>query len=533
VTLLHGCNSLDEHDEVIRQAVSAAARRALDGHERLGVLGFEFRFVPCCSDHSSVAGCKRSGIDTDICEHQQFSYLPRIAKCEEASNIIFQQSNSRIPPIGRTNMNEKDRCSTFHCNQCATRLFYVGRESKTNASNGYELDSCQSPTTLPENEHHHKQQQEQQPVSSTNDTAINHDSVAIMITPDNRQQFIADGAMYESIATLAQRAAQEWMLQNFNLDWITVCNESHSGERVCALVDRDHPLLLDNYSNERTSSQIASPKSMRTITKPILLVLTGRGKVRAGIFSRHHLLTAGIEVGTSWHCIREARSRKWGVAIIDPNACGEERGYEIFRRSVCHLFGYDLQLVNEDESPASMDNGHTGSLHSSASKQTAEESTCPSTMSSSSQSPPLFVLAHSASGGHLVRHLREDPSLLSSIRAIAFTDSTHNVQWCKHNPTLLKFLQQNNCVYLRSNNVRSSQSCVRVSSRGKDIWCNCVPCNTNKKNAGVEADTDGFWKHRFGSVKTYWAGTADHSLTNWFGHANIWDHFDKHAAAVI
>ena len=318
--------------------------------------------------------------------------------------------------------------------------------------------------------------------------------------------------MYESIATLAQRAAQEWMLQNFNLDWITVCNESHSGERVCALVDRDHPLLLDNYSNERTSSQIASPKSMRTITKPILLVLTGRGKVRAGIFSRHHLLTAGIEVGTSWHCIREARSRKWGVAIIDPNACGEERGYEIFRRSVGHLFGYDLHLANEGESPASMDNGHTGSLHSSA---------------------PLFVLAHSASGGHLVRHLREDPSLLSSIRAVAFTDSTHNVQWCKHNPTLLEFLQQNNCVYLRSNNVRSSQSCVRVSSRGKDIWCNCVPCNTNKKSAGVEADTDGFWKHRFGSVKTYWAGTADHSLTNWFGHANIWDHFDKHAAAVI
>mmetsp|Transcript_14646 Transcript_14646/g.31856 ORF Transcript_14646/g.31856 Transcript_14646/m.31856 type:complete len:162 (+) Transcript_14646:518-1003(+) len=140
----------------------------------------------------------------------------------------------------------------------------------------------------------------------------------------------------------------------------------------------------------------------------------------------------------------------------------------------------------------------------------------------------IYVLAHSASGGQLVRHLREDPALLPSIRAVAFTDSTHNVQWCKQNPDLKDFLQRKNCVYLRSNGVRSSQSSVNVSSRGKVIRCDCVGCD---RSAGSEADTDHFWEHRFGKIRTLWAGTADHALSNWTGHKSIWDHFDEHVEA--
>jgi hypothetical protein len=29
-----------------------------------------------------------------------------------------------------------------------------------------------------------------------------------------------------------------------------------------------------------------------------------------------------------------------------------------------------------------------------------------------------------------------------------------------------------------------------------------------------------------------WAGTTDHSLTNWTACKTIWEHFDKNAAAV-
>lgn len=142
----------------------------------------------------------------------------------------------------------------------------------------------------------------------------------------------------------------------------------------------------------------------------------------------------------------------------------------------------------------------------------------------------IYILAHSASGGQLVRHLREDTSLLPSIRAIAFTDSTHNIQWCKDDPSLMDFLSTNNCIYLRSNDVRTSQSCVHVSSRGKDIACQCVNCTHNRKSAGVVANTDSFWEHRFGKIRTLWAGTGDHSLSNWAGHDHIWLHFDRHAA---
>ena len=47
----------------------------------------------------------------------------------------------------------------------------------------------------------------------------------------------------------------------------------------------------------------------------------------------------------------------------------------------------------------------------------------------------------------------------------------------------------------------------------------------------MEADTDRFWQHRFGRIRTLWAGTADHALSNWAGHESIWDHFDEHHIA--
>ena len=39
--------------------------------------------------------------------------------------------------------------------------------------------------------------------------------------------------------------------------------------------------------------------------------------------------------------------------------------------------------------------------------------------------------------------------------------------------------------------------------------------------------TDQWWHHRFGKVKTLWAGTTEHSLSNWYGHPLIFKHFDE------
>jgi hypothetical protein len=198
-----------------------------------------------------------------------------------------------------------------------------------------------------------------------------------------------------------------------------------------------------------------------------------------------------------------------GVVIIDPNARGEQEGMETFKRSVIALFARAADRIrNASKHEHKSTQQHSAARHASS----------------------IYILAHSASGGQLVRHLREDPSLLPTIRAIAFTDSTHNVQWCKEDPSLMQFLSTKNCIYLRSNDVRSSQSCIHVSSRGKDIACQCVNCKHNRKIAGVVADTDSFWQHRFGPIRTLWAGTADHALSNWAAHDHIWLHFDRHHA---
>jgi len=487
---------------------------------------------------------------------------PSEARSASASSFMSNRSDF-------DEQDDDDDVLTGCHHQCATRLFYVGggmqslnnfTENESGQSECLKNQEASSESTLNieqnstiselgQSEHSEKQEASpestlirKQPISSSSTeeevkTNLHHPVKRTMITPSNRKQFIADGAMYELVANLAQQAAHSRMCTTFDLEWVTICDESKLGTPVRALVDRDHPLLLQEGGNRMVlrellgsndddekkeeyhddDHQLSATPSPENETKSTLLLATGRGKVRAGIFSRHHLLTSGIETGTSWHCIREARLRNWGVAVIDPNARGEEVGYEIFRRSVSKLFDGDS---DNDDAAGSCTPGSTSSPSSSLQRQQPKQQR---------QSHSIYILAHSASGGQLVRHLREDPSLLPSIRAVAFTDSTHNVQWCKHNPHLQAFLQKENCVYLRSNDVRSSQSCVKVSSRRKEIRsCDSVACT---KDAGMEVETDHFWRHRFGEIRTLWAGTAEHSLSNWAGHESIWDHFDEQHAS--
>jgi len=126
---------------------------------------------------------------------------------------------------------------------------------------------------------------------------------------------------------------------------------------------------------------------------------------------------------------------------------------------------------------------------------------------------------------------------LPRIPAIAFTDSTHNIQWTKraihgsnnnnnrnkshghrdhnnnhnHNHPLEQLLESEQCVYFK----RSEQD--------KDCIHNPL------SSIGQPVETDRFWKHRFGEIRTLCAGTSDHSLTNWFVRHHIWEHFDKHS----
>ncbi|KAL7429668.1 hypothetical protein ACHAXM_001804 [Skeletonema potamos] len=487
-TLLEGCSTMEEHEHKIAADLAIVSEKGLKGRDGLSALGFEFRFVACDTHVDSIIGVGDSSPNEaahDITQQPSAIISPK-ASC--ASLISLSEES-----FG----NEKYKC----CHDCATRLFYVGDSSATKTAD-----------------------------SSPSDASI-------MITLSNRKKFIADGPHYDLIANIAQEAAQSIMCSELNLEWATVCSDQNLGSVVRAMVDADHPLLLEEGENKaalqelllvggvareekKDDCQRAAAMSSPNKTKSTLLIATGRGKVRAGILSRQHLLTAGIEIGSAWHFIREARLRRgWGVAIIDPNARGEEAGFDTFKRSVSRLFLVD----DASNSSSSNDNKPDESTKQPMSRQQSVNS-----LSTSVQSSSIYILAHSAGGSHLVRHLREDSTILPSIKAIAFTDSSHNVQWCKNHPTLMEFLQTKNCVYLRSNDVRSSQSCVKVSSRGKDIQCSNKSCSCVTQASGKEVTTDQFWEHRFGKIKTLWAGTPDHSLSNYAGRDVIWGHFDEH-----
>jgi hypothetical protein len=292
-------------------------------------------------------------------------------------------------------------------------------------------------------------------------TRLFHAESNIMITNENRKEFIADGDMYDVVARICQEHAQEVMIREGNLEWVLVCEAGNNPEPIRALVSKS--LSQDESNLDKM---------------PTLLIATGKGKVRAGVFSRQHLILSGMECSTAVPIIREAQKRNMNVVMLDPNVHGDRLGMITFEKSMARLF-----------------------------RRWEEDETC------SSAEPPLanrdlFVLSHSQSGAQLARYLLEkSQSYLPHIRAVAFTDSTHNIQWARANKDLHRLLESDNCIYFRGSK-ESSNALAPLETLGQEI------------------DTDSFWQHRFGRIRTLCAGTTEHSLTNWFARYHIWDHFD-------
>jgi len=284
------------------------------------------------------------------------------------------------------------------------------------------------------------------------------------ITLRNRKEFIADGDMYDQVARLCQEYAQEVMIKEGDLEWVTVCDAGNNPEPIRALVSKSLS------KNEEILDK-----------EPTLLIATGKGKVRAGIFSRQHLITSGMECSTALPIVREAQKRKMNCVLLDPNVHGDRLGMATFEKSMARIF----RRWESDEVVASADK------------------------------PPLanrdlYVLSHSQSGAQFARYLLDKSShYVPHIRAIAFTDSTHNIQWTKDKQDLNHLLQSDKSVYFKVSKDSQDDVLKPLATTGKPV------------------DTDHFWEHRFGNIQTKCAGTTEHSLTNWFAHTHIWDHFDK------
>ena len=126
------------------------------------------------------------------------------------------------------------------------------------------------------------------------------------------------------------------------------------------------------------------------------------------------------------------------------------------------------------------------------------------------------------SGSHFVRYLLDKSErYLRKIAAIAFTDSTHNLNWTSKNKCLGTLLESDQCLYFKRIEDNFDHTINPRSNQNMDQYI-LNPLNS----IGEVVDTDEFWKHRFGSIKTLCAGTSEHSLTNWFPRSLIWEHFD-------
>lgn len=295
-------------------------------------------------------------------------------------------------------------------------------------------------------------------------TRLFHAESNTMITMENRKEFIADGDMYDQVARLCQEYAQEVMIEDGGLEWVTLCEAGNNAEPIRALVSS--ALSCDEENLDKM---------------PTLLIATGKGKVRAGIFSRQHLIVSGMECSTAIPIVREANKRRMNVVMLDPNVHGDRMGMVTFEKSMSRLFrrweSEDIDVSTDHPPLANRD---------------------------------LYVLSHSQSGAQFARYLLEKSNhYVPHIRAVAFTDSTHNIQWARENKDLHHLLQSDNCVYFK---------CSKDSP--KEVL---KPLETT----GAVVETDHFWEHRFGRIQTRCAGTAEHSLTNWFARYHIWDHFDQ------
>lgn len=297
-------------------------------------------------------------------------------------------------------------------------------------------------------------------------TRLFHNESDTMITERNRKEFIADGDMYDAVARVAMEYAQEVMIREGQLEWVTIAEAGNNPEPIRALVSRR--IVEDETSLD---------------TEPTLLIATGKGKVRAGVFSRQHLLLSGLECSTAIPIVVGARARKMNVLMVDPNVHGERFGMITFEKSMAHLFR------RWEES----DDGSAKPKRPSLSRR------------------DLYVLSHSQSGAQFTRYLLDKSEFyVPHIRAVAFTDSTHNVQWAKKKEDLRHLLESGSCVYFKCASDSNNHGLKPLATIGEAV------------------DTDEFWIHRFGTIKTLCAGTSEHSLTNWFARCLIWDHFDQY-----
>ena len=474
--MLWGCQTVEEHYDTIRTHLALAKQNT--GEAGLAALGFQFRMAHhperCSCDNlpmvempSPATNSSSTTSSGRACQDEESSSTCSAFFVPTGTPISLSQRNEASwsdHPAAATE--ETLSSNPFHINTVTTPT-----ATTTSASASRHFSRVASTVSMFSLATHHT-------YTSNADSFLEYDNdddednilcclrlfhveSNTMITAKNHETFIAHGLHYDEIARLAMEYAQQVMLQEGGLEWYTTPSGS---------------TLLQTPRN--TASSDKKSKNHAPPPRNVLLVITGKGLVRAGIFSRRHILTTGIESATALPFLRQAQKRNMDTILLDPNAHGWKKGMQTVQDSLNELFGPN-RTSNDNEQQ---------------------------------QQQHVYVLAHSMAGAQLVRYLKQqnddsndedDQCLLRKIKAIAFTDSNHNINWTKDNPQVTDVLVGPASLYIKSHKVHEDAKALGEAHHDCD-----------------------FWKHRFGTIRTLWAGTSEHALTNYTGRFPIWEHFD-------
>lgn len=339
-------------------------------------------------------------------------------------------------------------------------------------------------------------------------TSLFHVESGNKITSYNWKIYSKDTIMYGHVAKLCQEITQDRIQSQYGMYFHQIPHDM-----------KKYPLLHMLVSSQlRQPNDINNNINNKEDDAPIFLVLPGKGVSRAGILSTKHLVESSMEQGSAnCHIEQAQRKRGYNVVLMDSNAWGRHVKGECLHTSLSYFVKTFLTTSNMNKRK-------------------------------------IYILAHSASGGHLVRYLMKEQyaihnstsaqkqtthqtKLFDHIQAIAFTDSTHNIQWLKNSSKdinkssiyepLSEFLQSDKCVYIKYNSEHPSDTFIDHKERlaGENYYCQK---NTHSKTSSMTT-AQYYHKRRFGNIPTVWAGTTDHSAMCWVARHYIWEFFDRHS----
>lgn len=481
--MLWGCNTVEEHYAYINKVCEMKINEEDDKEGALRVLrdlGFEFRMVHhperCMCDfiedeHNYDDGCDDQNVDDGYFENGNATYLVPIGtplqsfdpnggeqEPEDQSKYIDIEPTfdrwSRSPEITDSSRGITPRSGTSSVvsrSISSVSLFSLGTHySRTDSNSTKETEEGCA-------------------------LRLFHFRSETLVTPENHETFIAHGKMYDKVAELCMEYAKSIMMEQGNLVPVSVSDSN------------------DTYALVSRNRVEASSGGRPTAKRRVLLIVTGKGLVRAGIFSRRHLMTMGAEPATAIPLIREAVRRDMDIVMLDPNAKGHRMGMDVVERSLERVFSERNEQEEEIYVVA----------HSMAGAQLVRllhKKAMPAPVSSAEDNANETA----NHGGDMLDTNSSDSLFQRKIKAIAFTDSNHNINWVKNNPELTNLLVGSSSLYIKAHKLHD-----------------------DAKPLGEPHHKCDFWKHRFGSVRTIWAGTHEHALTNYTARHHIWQHFDS------